>query len=208
MRLRRRQPDREAAFARVLAAIEVLRDEAERRRENKASDGPGYESVVDFGHEGDRPNVAESPEQYAAAANALTLVGYMWDALTNDDDQMIVEVLLPEALARLGHNELRPAARLREAVGVTRETCALMGCALTVRVLADGSFLVLCFEMSPGFGGIQDVTNGLTTPTGRAVPVAWVGGRRWIVGSRDREPGHQVVGLIDVIPLTSDLPTN
>ena len=163
--------------------------------------------MVDFGHEGDRPNVAESPEQYAAAANALTLVGYMWDALTNDDDQMIVEVLLPEALARLGHNELRPAARLREAVGVTRETCALMGCALTVRVLADGSFLVLCFEMSPGFGGIQDVTNGLTTPTGRAVPVAWVGGRWWIVGSRDREPGHRVVGLIDVIP-PSDYPVS
>ena len=34
MRVRRRQSDREAAFERVLAAIEVLRDEAERRREN------------------------------------------------------------------------------------------------------------------------------------------------------------------------------
>jgi hypothetical protein len=45
----------------------------------------------------------------------------MWDALTNDDDHMIVEALLPEALALLGHNELRPAARLREAVGLSRE---------------------------------------------------------------------------------------
>ena len=96
------------------------------------SDGPGDESVADYGLEVETgPHVAESPEQYAAAANALTLVGYMWDALKIDDDQMIVEVLLPETLARLGHNELRPAARLREAVGVTRETCALMGCALT-----------------------------------------------------------------------------
>ena len=207
MRVRRRLSDREAAFARVRAAIELLREEAERRRGNIPSDGPGDESLVDFGHEGDRPNVAESPEQYAAAANALTLVGYMWDALTNDDDQVIVEVLLPEALARLGRNELRPAARLREAVGVTRETCALMGCALTVRVLADGSFLVLCFEMSPGFGGIQEVSNGLTTPTSRAVPVAWVGGRWWIVGRQDGRPEHRVVGLIDVIP-PSELPIN
>jgi len=176
-------------------------------RENVPGDGAADKAVVALGHEGERPNVAESPEQYAAAANALMLVGYMWDALTNDDDQMIVEVLLPEALARLGHNELRPAARLREAVGLSRETCALMGCALTVRVLADGSFLVLCFEMSPGFGGIQEVTNGLTTPTGRAVPVAWVGGRWCIVGSRDHGPGHRVVGLIDVIP-PSELPAN
>jgi hypothetical protein len=204
---RRRQLARKAAFERVLTAIEVFRDEAERRRENVPSDGPGDEAVVDFGHEGDRPKVAEAPEQYAAAANALTLVGYMWDALTNDDDQMIVEVLLPEALARIGHNELRPAARLREAVGVTRETCALMGCALTVRVLADGSFLVLCFEMSPGFGGIQEVSNGLTTPTSRAVPVAWVGGRWWIVERHDGLPGHRVVGLIEVIP-PSDHPAS
>jgi hypothetical protein len=207
MRVRSRRLARKAAFERVLTAIEVLRDEAERRRENVPSDGPGDEAVVASGHEGERPNVAQSPEQYAAAANALTLVGYMWDALTNDDDQMIVEVLLPEALALLGHNELRPAARLREAVGATRETCALMGCALTVRVLADGSFLVLCFEMSPGFGGIQEVTNGLTTPTGRAVPVAWVGGRWWIVGRQDGRPGHRVVGQIDVIPL-SDSPVS
>ena len=206
MRVRSRRLARKAAFERVLTAIEVLRDEAERRRENARDEAP-KEEAVDYGLAFEGPHVADSPEQYAAAANALTLVGYMWDALTNDDDQMIVEVLLPEALARLGHNELRPAARLREAVGVTRETCALMGCALTVRVLADGSFLVLCFEMSPGFGGIQDVTNGLTTPTGRAVPVAWVGGRWWIVGSRDREPGHRVVGLIDVIP-PSDYPVS
>jgi hypothetical protein len=80
-----------------------------------------------------------------------------------------------------------------------------MGCALTVRLLADGSFLVLCFEMSPGFGGIQEVTNGLTTSTARAVPVARVGGRWRIVGSRDRDPGHRVVGQIDVIP-PSDYP--
>ena len=131
----------------------------------------------------------------------------MWAALTTDDDQMVVEAVLPQTLAQFGHHELRPAARVREAVGLSRETCGLMGCALTVRVLADGSFLVLCFEMKPGFGGIQDVDNGLTSPTSRAVPVARVGGRWWIVEYRDSDPARRVVGLIDVIP-PSESPIN
>ncbi len=80
MRPRRRQSDREAAFARVLAGIEVLREEAEHRRENVRSDGPERRRC-DYGHEVEGPHVADSPEQYAAAANALTLVGYMWAAL-------------------------------------------------------------------------------------------------------------------------------
>jgi hypothetical protein len=207
MRPRRRQSDREAAFARVLAGIEALREEAEHRRDNVRSDGPGNGAVADFGQEIEGPHVADSPEQYAAAANALTLVGYMWAALQIDDDQMIVDVLLPETLAGLGNYEPRPAARLREALGMTRETCGVMGCDLTVRVLADGSFLVLCFPIRPGFGSIQEYTYGLTTVTGRAVLVAHVGGRWRIVGHRDRGPEQRVVGLVDVIP-PSELPTN
>ena len=188
MRLRRRQSDREAAFARVLAGIEALREEAEHRRDNVRSDGPGNGAVADFGQEIEGPHVADSPEQYEAAANALTLVGYMWAALQIDDDQLIAEVLLPDTLARLGNNELRPAARLREALGMTSDTCGVMGCDLTVRVLADGSFLVLCFPIRAGFGSIQEYTDGLTTVTGRAVLVAHVGGGWRIVGHRDRGP--------------------
>ena len=206
MRLRRRQRAREAAFERVLGVIEVLREEAEHRREEVRNDGPA-EEAVDYGHEVEGPHVADSPEQYAAATNALTLVGYMWAALQIDDDQMIVDVLLPETLAGLGNYEPRPAARLREALGMTRDTCGVMGCDLTVRVLADGSFLVLCFPIRAGFGSIQEYTDGLTTVTGRAVLVAHVGGRWRIVGHRDRGPEQRVVGLVDVIP-PSDYPAS
>jgi hypothetical protein len=206
MRPRRRQSDREAAFARVLAGIEALREEAEHRRDNVRSDVP-REEAVDYGLEIEGPHVADSPEQYAAAANALTLVGYMWVALQIDDDQMIVDVLLPETLAGLGNYEPRPAARLREALGMTSDTCGVMGCDLTVRVLADGSFLVLCFPIRAGFGSIQEYTDGLTTVTGRAVLVAHVGGGWRIVGHRDRGPEQRVVGLVDVIP-PSDYPAS
>ena len=207
MRLSRRQWAREAARAWVQGVIEVLQEEAEQRRDSVRSDGPGDEAVADYGHEVEGPHFADSPEQYAAATNALTLVGYMWAALVTDDDQTIIDVLLPETLAALGNYELRPAARLREAIGMTRETCGVMGCALTVRVLADGSFLVLCFQMTPGFGGIQEYGDGLTTVPGLAVLISQVEGRWWLVGHHDRGPGQRVVGLVDVIP-PSESPTN
>jgi hypothetical protein len=206
MRLRRRQRAREAAFERVLGVIEALREEAEHRREEVLNDGPA-EEAVDYGLEIEGPHLADSPEQYAAAANALTLVGYMWAALQIDDDQMIVEVLLPEILARLGNYELRPAARVREALGMTQEACRAIGCALSVRVLADGSFLVLCFQEIPGFGGIQEYGDGRKTVRAWALLIAEVEGRWWIVGRQDGGPRHRVVGLIDVIP-PSELPTN
>ena len=199
MRLRRRQRAREAAFERVLGVIEVLREEAEHRREEVRNDGPA-EEAVDYGHEVEGPHVADSPEQYAAATNALTLVGYMWAALQIDDDQLIVDVLLPEILARLGNYELRPAARVREALGMTQEACRAIGCALSVRVLADGSFVVLCFQEILGFGGIQEYGDGRKTVRAWALLIAKVEGRWWIVGRQDGRPGHRVVGLIDVIP--------
>jgi hypothetical protein len=200
MRPRRRQSDREAAFARVLARIEVLREEAEHRREHSRNDSPADEAV-DYGL------AIESPEQYAAAENALTLVGYMWGALQIDDDQLIVDVLLPDTLARLGNSELRPAARVREAFGLTREACHAIGCALSVRVLADGSFVVLCFQEIPGFGGIQEYGDGRKTVRAWALLIAEVEGRWWIVGRQDGRPGHRVIGLIDVIP-PSDYPAS
>ena len=199
MRPRRGQRAREAAFESALRVIEVLRDEAEHRRENVRNDG-SRDEAVDYGLEVEGPHVADSPEQYAAATNALTLVGYMWAALQIDDDQLIVDVLLPEILARLGNYELRPAARVREALGMTQEACRTIGCALSVRVLADGSFVVLCFQMRPGFGGMQEYGDGQTTVRGWALLIAQVEGRWWIVGRQDGRPGHRVVGLIDVIP--------
>jgi hypothetical protein len=204
MRPRRRQLAREAAFERVLSAIEVLREEAEHRREKVRNDGPADEAV-DYGLEVEGPHVAESPEQYAAATNALTLVGYMWAALQIDDDQLIAEVLLPDTLVRLGNSELRPAARLREALGITKEACRFVGCALSVRVLADGSFAVLCLQEIPGFGGIQEDGDGHKTVRAWALLIAEVDGRWWIVGRQDGRPGHRVVSLIDVIP-PSDYP--
>jgi len=204
MRPRRRQLAREAAFERVLSAIEVLREEAEHRREKVRNDGPADEEV-DYGLEVEGPHVAESPEQYAAATNALTLVGYMWAALQIDDDQLIAEVLLPDTLVRLGNSDLRPAARLREALGMTKETCRAIGCALAVRALADGSFAVLCFQEIPAFGGIQEYGDGRKTVRAWALLIAEVEGRWWIVGRQDARPGHRVVGLIDVIP-ASDYP--
>ena len=206
MRPRRRQSDREAAFARVLAGIEALREEAEHRRDNVRSDVP-REEAVDYGLEIEGPDVADSPEQYEAAANALSLVGYMWAGLQIDDDQMIVDVLLPDTLARLGNYELRPAARVREAFGLTQEACRAIGCALSIRVLADGSFVVLCFQEIPGFGGIQEYGDGHKTVRAWALLIAEVEGRWWIVGRQDGGPGHRVVGLINVIP-PSELPTN
>jgi hypothetical protein len=206
MRPRRRQSDREAAFARVVAAIEVLREEAERRRENALNEAR-IEEGVDYGLEIEGPHVADSPEQYAAAEKALTLVGYMWAALQIDDDQLITEVLLPDTLARLGNSDLRPAARVRQALGLTQEACRAIGCALSIRALADGSFVVLCFQEIPGFGGIQGYGDGRKTVRAWALLIAEVEGRWWIVGRQDGSPGHRVVGLIDVIPL-SDLPMN
>ena len=206
MRPRRRQLAREAAFERVLSAIEVLREEAEHRREKVRNDGPADEAV-DYGLEVEGPHVAESPEQYAAATNALTLVGYMWAALQVDDDQLIAEVLLPDTLVRLGNSDLRPAARLREALGMTKEACRFVGCALSVRVLADGSFAVLCLQEIPGFGGIQEYGDGHKTVRAWALLIAEVDGRWWIVGRQDGRPGHRVVGLIDVIP-PSDYPVS
>jgi hypothetical protein len=129
----------------------------------------------------------------------------MWAALQIDDDQLIAEVLLPDKLARLGHCELRPAARLREALGMTKEACRFIGCALAVRALADGSFVVLCFQKIPGFGGIQEYGDGRKTVRAWALLIAEVQGRWWIVGRQDGRPGHRVVGLIDVIP-PSDYP--
>jgi hypothetical protein len=206
MRPRRRQLAREAAFERVLSAIEVLREEAEHRREKVRNDGPADEAV-DYGLEVEGPHVAESPEQYAAATNALTLVGYMWAALQIDDDQLIAELLLPDTLVRLGNSDLRPAARLREALGMTKEACRFIGCALAVRALADGSFAVLCFQEIPGFGGIQEYGDGRKTVRAWALLIAEVEGRWWIVGRQDGRPGHRVVGLIDVIP-PSDYPVS
>jgi hypothetical protein len=90
---------------------------------------------------------------------------------------------------------------------MTQEACRAIGCALSVRVLADGSFVVLCFQMRPGFGGMQEYGDGQTTVRGWALLIAQVEGRWWIVGRQDGRPEHRVVGLIDVIPL-SDLPMN
>jgi hypothetical protein len=207
MRLRRQQSARQAAFERVLAAIEVLREEAERRRENVLNEAR-IEEGVDYGLEVVGPHVADSPEQYAAAENALTLVGYLWAALQIDDDQLIAKVLLPDTLARLGNSDLRPAARVRQALGLTQEACRQVGCALSIRVLADGSFVVLCFQEILGFGGIQGYGDGRKTIRAWALLIEEVDGRWWIVGRQDGRPGHRVVGLIDVIPLTSDLPMN
>ena len=203
---RRRRLARKAAFERVLTAIEVLRDEAERRRENARDEAP-KEEAVDYGLAFEGPHVADSPEQYAAAENALTLVGHMWAGMQIDDDQMLVDVLLPDTLARLGNYELRPSARLREALGLTMEACRFIGCALAIRVLADGSFAVLCLQEAPGFGGIQEYGDGRKTVRAWALLIAKVEGRWWIVGRQDGRPEHRVVGLIDVIPL-SDLPMN
>jgi hypothetical protein len=176
-------------------------------RDNVRSDGHLDEAVVYYGPEVDGPHVADSPEQYAAAANALALVGFMWGALLTDDDQTIVKVILPETLARLGDYQLRPAARVREVLGVSKETCRVMGCASTVRVLADGSFVVLSVKLKAGFGGIDEYTDGLTAVRGWVLLIAKVQGRWWIAGHPYRGPGHQVVGLIDVIP-PSELPLN
>ncbi len=176
-------------------------------RENVSSHGHVDEAIPYYEPEVEGPHVADSPERYAAAANALTLVGFMWGALLIDDDQTIVEVILPETLVRLGDDRLRPAARVREALGVTKETCRVMGCASTVRVLADGSFVVLCVKLKPGFGGIDEYTDGLTAVRAWALLIAKVEGRWWIAGHSDRGPGHQVVGLIDVIP-PSDFPAS
>jgi hypothetical protein len=206
MRLRRRQLAREAAFERVLGVIEVLREEAEHRREEVRNDGPA-EEAVDYGLAFERPHVADSPEQYEAADNALTLVGYMWAGMQIDDDQMIVDVLLPDTLARLGNYELRPAARLREALGLTKEACRFIGCALAIRVLADGSFAVLCLQEAPRFGGIQEYGDARKAVRAWALLIAKVEGRWWIVGRQDGRPEHRVVGLIDVIP-PSDYPAS
>ena len=206
MSLRRQRLARKAAFERVLTAIEVLRDEAERRREDVRNESP-TEEAVDYGIEFEGPHVADLPEQYAAAENALSLVGYMWGGMQIDDDQMIVDVVLPDTLARLGDYRLRPAARLREALGLTREACRFIGCALAIRVLADGSFVVLCLQEVPGFGAIQEYGDGSKILRAWALLIAKVEGRWWIVGRQDGRPEHRVVGLIDVIP-PSDLPTN
>ena len=124
----------------------------------------------------------------------------MWGGMQIDDDQMIVDVVLPDTLARLGNDELRPAARLREALGLTKEACRFIACAVAIRVLADGSFVVLCLQEVPGFGATHEYGDGSKILRAWALRIAKVESRWWIVGRQDGRPEHRVVGLIDVIP--------
>jgi hypothetical protein len=163
----------------------------------------GSHAVADYWPDVERPHVADSTEQYEAAANALGLAGAMWQALANDDNQTLLQVLVPETFARLGDYQSGAACRLRDALGLSIDACRQMGCASTVRLLADGSFLVMCVKVRPLLGGIDTYTDELTPVVAWVFVIAKIEGEWRIAGHPDGRPGHKVVGLIDVVPPAS-----
>lgn len=163
----------------------------------------GSHTVADYWPDVERPHVADSTEQYEAAANALGLAGAMWQALANDDDQTTPPGSCSTDVRPIGGLPIRSRLPTPRCAWAQHRRLPADGCASTVRLLADGSFLVMCVKVRPLLGGIDTYTDELTPVVAWVFVIAKIEGEWRIAGHPDGRPGHKVVGLIDVVPPAS-----
>jgi|BarGraNGADG00212_1021973.scaffolds.fasta_scaffold13563_1 hypothetical protein len=138
-------------------------------------------------------------ERYEEAAAALDEAGALWTALASDDDATVADILTPDWRLHLSALPGRWAERLRAALRVTRAECESLGSSATVRVSRSGSLVVFGVFRRPQLG---IYLRGKSEPE-RVVPVVFIPiDGRWHASRAydQREPGLDIIGLVDVIP--------